>query len=260
MIAKIPGARRIARRERVRKSLPCFTHDGAHMLRFTAILVLPWLAAAAGCMSTRMHQQTHPNNERPTIKVEADWWSSEVSPDREIEEFQAKHQSDPVPSNPEIPLAEDTLQYSDGAAAQRGITPTLATQSQSSDDASEIDSQPSVYGQHAPIPQANPRHAQLYPWPTETGTPVSRAAFDQLGGEEFARELPPVQLKALMQDADGRRAAVIEIEGAGSHVCREADMIALPAVGDGVYIEIRHITNKNVVYAAYGSSKEYLVQ
>ena len=75
------------------------------------------------------------------------------------------------------------------------------------------------------------------------------------GGLQFqplnqAVEVPLMHLRGLVQDKDGKLAALLEIENSGIHVVREGDTVGLYDMGSNSVVRVRKINRLNLVVEA----------
>lgn len=79
-------------------------------------------------------------------------------------------------------------------------------------------------------------------------------AFSPYGSEEGSAEpaktMPKMRLRGHLKGADGRTAALLEIEGAGVYIVRERDTVGLHELGIDTAIRIKKINRLNMLVEA----------
>ena len=208
---------------------------------------------------------------RPIVNVEAAWWSDDGETDR-------LGATEPNEGQGGLAIVVPPV-YSSGAsihapAASESVIPTYAPivepksdppENAVADETSGANEDPRTRPDHKlPVaPSVSASSAKTISQQSALPSAVTTTLTDQfdLAGEVDANTpLPKVRVKALMEDDRGQRSAILDIEGSGTHVCTESDVIALHDAAAGRYLEVRKITNKFVVLGISGHGRNFIVQ
>ena len=85
-----------------------------------------------------------------------------------------------------------------------------------------------------------------------------RPPIDEYQNQEPRVALSNVRSNGLVEDGDGRKIAILEVEGYGTYVAREGESIVLPGTSD--VLRIRKISNRTIIVSVGDHGQEFVVQ